>query len=145
MTGLNAATSLKKDFYSANEQAAQAQNNEEAAYCKPIEPMKLREEIPKVISDVVMNMLSYYPTKRPSMPEFISAVNYYNATLDSGKIFDAQWDMVVPDPDTKRIPKMSKIGPQEYHKQKQKLKFSEMLSIKSLFKKKEDDNDEWSI
>jgi serine/threonine protein kinase len=145
MTGLNATPPLKKDFYSANEQAAQAQNNKDIAYREPIEPMKLRAEIPKLISDGVMRMLSYYPQRRPSMPEFISTVNYLNATLDSDKIFDAQWDMVVPDTDTKLIPKMSRIGPQEYQKEKPKPKFSEMLSIKSLFKNKEDDRDEWSI
>jgi serine/threonine-protein kinase len=79
-------------------------------YRRPDAPDTIREEVPCEISDVVSRMLSPDPARRPSLGDFISAVNFHNAETEKDRIYETQWDMVATETDTKPIPRLDKLG-----------------------------------
>ncbi len=114
-------------------------NEIERSYC-PIPPNDIRDQIPKKISDIIIKMLSYNPVKRPQLADFISSVNLHKAEVEKDNIYDAQWNMVLTDTDTKLIPRMSRLGPKDRIFQKEDLETRPLLSLKSLFEKKKGEN-----
>jgi serine/threonine protein kinase len=110
--------------------------NSRFTYKRPMRPSQLRKDIPEMISEIIMNMLSYSQIKRPQFAEFISAVNTYKADIEKDEIYGAQWNMVVTDTDTKPIPKMDKLGPIEEKSQKDESRKGSVFSINTFFDKK---------
>lgn len=78
---------------------------ENISYIAPVTPIKLRDEIHQDISDLIMNMLSYLPAKRPKFSEILAIINQVKANKAKAEFFGtAQQEMVTTR--TRAIPKM---------------------------------------
>ena len=64
-------------------------------YVPPVAPVDICKNVPKTISSLVMDMLSYYPQKRPKFTEIINTINLHMAGEEKEKdIARAQQKMV---------------------------------------------------
>ena len=76
-------------------------------FIPPATPKHVRDEIPSGISELIMQMISYYPNDRPTFSEIINTFNLLRAKKDVLNIRKAQEEII--DTDTKGIPKMRSI------------------------------------
>ncbi len=74
-------------------------------YIPPESPCSIRKSIPENLSDLIMQMLSYYPNNRPSFAEIIDKLELFMAKVDLINIRKSQEEII--DSDTKSIPKMA--------------------------------------
>lgn len=91
-------------------------------YVPPKPPVQLRQDIPDDISDLIMDMLSYLPVKRPKFSEILSIFNLYRARKEKEKsVVSAQKVMVTTK--TRAIPKMTPLDGKGKEKPKRKWSF----------------------
>lgn len=95
-------------------------------YIAPVAPSGYRDNVPEEISSLVMEMLSYYPVKRPKFTEILATINLYKAKEDKEKVVtNAQKEMVRENESvstkTRAIPIMKNLaGELDKNKQKRK-------------------------
>jgi serine/threonine-protein kinase len=111
-------------------------SSKELEHSAPVPPNELRDEIPERIGETILEMLSFDPAARPTLPKIISVFCSSSASLDGDKISGAIWDMIVTDSDTKKIPKIGRLSPGGFEKDGNK-KGTKLFFIKSLLEKKE--------
>jgi len=81
---------------------------EQISYISPVTPIKLRDGIHQDISDLIMNMLSYLPAKRPKFSKILAVLNHVKADKAKAEFFGtAQKEMVTTR--TRAIPKMAPL------------------------------------
>jgi len=118
------------------------QSDSKFKYKEPVPLIEIRENFPTKINKIIMQMLSPAPEKRSSLPEFISAVNFFKAENEKDRIYETEWKMVADRTDTKPIPKLDKIGLSGSDMEKKENPTFIPFSIKSLFVKKKEKNNE---
>ncbi len=91
-------------------------------YVPPEPPIQLRPDIPEDISDLIMDMLSYLPVKRPKFSEVLSIFNLYRAKKEKEvSVVSAQKTMVTTK--TRAIPKMTPLDGKGKERPKKKWSF----------------------
>ena len=91
-------------------------------YVPPVHPNQLRPDIPENISNLVMDMLSYLPVKRPKFSEILSILNLRRAEKDREEsVVSAQKVMVTTT--TRAIPKMTPLSGKTKEKKKKVWRF----------------------
>lgn len=91
---------------------------ETVEYISPKAPIEFRDDIPEEISSMIMDMLSYYPVKRPKFTEILTTINLYKAKEDQRRVQMAQHEMVTTK--TRAIPVMKNLSDSEDDQQKSK-------------------------
>ncbi|MFA6568389.1 MAG: protein kinase [Victivallales bacterium] len=96
-------------------------------YIAPVAPSDCRENVPEEISSLVMDMLSYYPVKRPKFTEILATINLYKAKEEKEKVVSSAQKEMVRDNDesastkTRAIPIMRNLaGELDKNRQKRK-------------------------
>lgn len=88
-----------------NLEAERLDEKNNISYISPVTPIKLRDEVHQDISDLIMNMLSYLPAKRPRFSEILAVINQVKANKAKADfIGTAQKEMITTR--TRAIPKM---------------------------------------
>jgi eukaryotic-like serine/threonine-protein kinase len=91
-------------------------------YVPPAPPNQLRPDIPENISNLIMDMLSYLPIKRPKFSEILSIFNLLKAEKNKEEgVVSAQKVMVTTT--TRAIPKMTPLSGTKKEKKKKKWRF----------------------
>ncbi|HOK04257.1 MAG TPA: protein kinase [Victivallales bacterium] len=111
------------------------QSDSKFKYKEPLPLTEVRKDFPSKISKIIMQMLSPRPEERASLPEFISAVNFFNAENEKDRIYETEWKMLFDRTDTKPIPKLDKIGLSGSSIEGKNNSISIPFSIKSFFVK----------
>ena len=95
-------------------------------YIAPVAPTGYRSNVPAEISAIVMEMLSYYPVKRPRFTETLATINLYKAKEDKEHVVAIAQKEMVRDNETintktRAIPIMKNLaGDLDRNKQKRK-------------------------
>jgi serine/threonine-protein kinase len=77
-------------------------------YVPPLPPHEIRPEIPRQLGGLVMDMLGYYPARRPEFTEIISELNLLRAKQDM--LTRRHTLLKIAQTDTRDLPKMEKHG-----------------------------------
>lgn len=110
----------EKEIFSA--ESSRLLTPDAVEYVPPTPPQQLRNDIPENISQLIMDMLSYLPVKRPKFSEILSILNLRKAAKEKEEsVVSAQKVMVTTT--TRAIPKMTPLSGQAKEKKKKKWKF----------------------
>lgn len=112
----------KNDTEIFSSEASRLITPDTVAYVPPKPPIELRPETPEDISQLIMDMLSYLPVKRPKFSEILSIFNLMRAEKEKQEsVVSAQKVMVTTK--TRAIPKMTPLNGKEKKKKKKKWSF----------------------